>query len=483
MPDCQVLVIGGGPGGSTAAALLARQGIDVVLMERQRFPRYHIGESLLPSALRILDELGLRERIESHGFQRKAGALFDWSNEVWDFEFGAKRAPVYAFQVVRSEFDQILLENAASMGVDVREEIDVTGIEFVDERPRQAIFVDGRGERGSCSFDVLVDASGRTGLLATRYLCNRSFHEAFRNVAIWGYWRNASRLSRGPEGATASCSIPNGWIWAIPLHDGSLSVGVVLHKTALKKLREERELDDIYHEALLSSPIVKDMVGPGELTSQLRVETDYSYAAESFSGPGYYLVGDAACFLDPLLSSGIHLATFSGLVAAASITSALRGEVSEAEASGFFGAAYRRAYMRMLVVVSAFYQMHVSRDAYFRKAQELTGGDYDSKDLAAAFVKVVSGTEDLKDIGEATSQEIMDSLMRFYAEHYEFLRGWRRGESQTLTEVRKGVGRMQLVDAVQEEFSLTPETAVNGFYVRTGEQLGLVSAVDAALGS
>lgn len=477
MSDCQVLVIGGGPGGSTTAALLARQGIDVVLMERQRFPRYHIGESLLPSALRILEELGLREKLEAHGFQRKAGALFDWSNEVWDFEFGTRRAPVYAFQVVRSEFDQLLLENAASLGVDVRQGANVTDIEFVGERPREARYLDSHGKTASCSFDVLVDASGRTGLLATRYLRNRKFHEAFRNVAIWGYWRNAAPLDRGPEGATASCSIPNGWIWAIPLHDGSTSVGVVLHKTALKDLRKECALDDIYHEALAASPIVSNIVGPGELVGPLKVETDYSYVAESFSGPGYYMVGDAACFLDPLLSTGIHLATFSGLVAAASIISTLRGEVSEAKASGFFGASYRRAYMRLLVVVSAFYQMHAGRDAYFREAQELCDGDYDKKDLTAAFVKIVSGVEDMKNLDEATSEQALDSLMTFYAEHYEFLRGWRRGEAQTLSEVRSGVARMKLVDASQEEFSLTPETAVNGMYVRTGDQLGLAPAL------
>lgn len=481
MSDCQVLVIGGGPGGSTAATLLARQGIDVVLMERKRFPRYHIGESLLPSALRVLDELGLREKVEAYGFQRKAGALFDWGNDVWDFEFGSKRAPVYAFQVVRSEFDKLLLEHAAAMGVDVREEVEVTELMFDQERPRMARFSNGHGELGTCSFNVLIDASGRSGLLATRYLHNRNFHEAFRNVAIWGYWRNAARLNRGPEGATASCSITDGWIWAIPLNDDSVSIGVVLHKNALKKLRERHDLQQIYLDALAESPIVKEIVAAGELAGDLRVETDYSYAAESFSGLGYYMVGDAACFLDPLLSTGIHLATFSGLVAAASIASTLRGEVSEDEASGFFGASYRRAYMRLLVVVSAFYQMHTGRDAYFRKAQELTGGDYDSSDLAAAFVKVVSGVEDLKNIGEATSEELMGSLMRFYSEHYEFLRGWRRGESLTLAEVRDGVGRMRLVDAAQEEFSLTPDTAVNGLYVRTGERLGLASAVDSAV--
>src|ERR1700739_101486 len=329
MSDCQVLVIGGGPGGSTAAALLARQGIDVVLMERKCFPRYHIGAPLVPSPLRILGELGLREKVEAYGFQRKAGALFDWGDDVWDFEFGSKRAPIYAFQVVRSEFDKLMLEHAAAMGVDVREEVEVTELVFDQERPRKARFSNGHGELGTCSFNVLIDASGRSGLLATRYLHNRIFHEAFRNVAIWGYWRNVTRLNRGPEGATASCAIPDGWIWAIPLHDDSVSIGVVLHKNALKKLRERHDLRQIYLDALAASPIVKDIVAAGGLGGVRRGVGDYAYAAESFSGAGYYMVGDAACFLDPLLSTGIHLATFSGLVAAASIASTLRGEVSE----------------------------------------------------------------------------------------------------------------------------------------------------------
>ncbi|HXE94237.1 MAG TPA: NAD(P)/FAD-dependent oxidoreductase [Gaiellaceae bacterium] len=476
MSDCQVLVVGGGPGGSTTAALLAKQGFDVILMERQRFPRYHIGESLLPSALQILDELGLRETIESHGFQHKAGALFDWSDDIWHFSFGTPLEPLYAFQVVRSEFDQILLDHAASVGVDVRQRVEVVELEFDGERPRRATFVDGEGRRGSCSFDVLVDASGRTGLMATRYLRSRRFHEAFRNVALWGYWRNAAQLGRGPEGATASCSIPYGWIWAIPLHDGSLSVGVVLHKSRLKELRETKDLDTIYREALDSSPVVRDLVAPGELTGSLRTETDYSYAAERFSGPGYYLVGDAACFLDPLLSSGIHLATFSGLVAAASIASTLRGEIDEATASEFFGASYRRAYLRMLVVVSSFYQMHSGRDAFFKHAQELTMRDYSKQELTAAFVNVVSGVEDLVDMEQATSAEVLDSLMGVYSDHYEFLRGWRRGEVQSLDELRKGVGRMRVVDSAQGEFSLSPETAVNGLYVKTGSELGLAVA-------
>jgi flavin-dependent dehydrogenase len=476
MSDCQVLVIGGGPGGATAATMLAKQGFNVVLMERQEFPRYHIGESLLPSSLFVLEQLGIRDQVEAHGFQRKDGALFDWNDEVWHFGFGSPKSPQYAYQVVRSEFDQMLLENARSSGVDVRQQVEVLELEFDGERPRRAIYSDAQGERGSCSFDMLVDASGRTGLMATRYLKNRNFHEMFRNVALWGYWRNTNRLERGPEGATASCSIPRGWIWAIPLHDGTLSVGVVLHKSRLKELRELHDLETIYQRSLQENPTISKLVSGGEFNGPIRVETDYSYAAEQFSGPGYFLVGDAACFLDPLLSSGIHLATFSGLVAAASISSALRGEVEESVASEFYGASYRRAYLRMLVIVSSFYEMHSGRDAFFEHAQGLTLRDHSKEELTAAFVNVVSGIEDLHDVETSTSAEALESLMGIYSDHYEFLRGWRGGKSQTIDELRKGVERMRIVDESQSEFSLTPETAVNGLYVETGSRLGLVTA-------
>lgn len=476
----QVVVIGGGPGGSTTATLLARQGFDVVLLERSKFPRYHIGESLLPSCLRIFDELGVREKIESHGFQRKDGALFDWGGVEWFFNFGTKTTPLYGFQVVRSEFDKLLLDHSASQGVDVREGLEVTEIEFVGERPCAVHFVDSEGREGRGSFEILVDASGRQGLMATRYLRNRQFHEAFRNVAVWGYWKNARRLDRGPFGASASCSIPYGWLWMIPLHDGALSVGAVMHKSRMNELRDHMSLDEIYREAVKSNRVVAELVESAELATSLKVETDYSYAADRFSEPGYYLVGDAACFLDPLLSTGVHLATFSGLVAAASIASVLRGDVDEARASEFFGVSYRRAYMRMLVVVSAFYQTHTGRDAYFKKAQQLTSHDYDQHDLMGAFVNVVSGVEDLKDMEEASSHEALNSVVQFYSDHYEFVRNWKGGAKLSLKEMKVGMARTKIVAAVEDEFSLTPETAVNGLYVETGSRLGLKQAFSAS---
>jgi flavin-dependent dehydrogenase len=474
--SAQVLVIGGGPGGSTTATLLARQGFKVILVERELLPRYHIGESLLPSCLRIFDLLGVREKIENYGFQRKDGGFFDWGGQQWEIEFGNLTTPLYGFQVVRSEFDKLLLDHAKGEGVEVLQGVEVKELIFEGGRPVAAVSVDRAGVGRQISFDVMVDASGRAGLMATRYLRNREFNEAFRNVAVWGYWHNAKRLPVGPFGAIATCSVPFGWIWAIPLHDGTLSVGTVLLQSKFKELRKYFTPEEIYRNALSSSQVVTDLVECGEMRSPVRTETDYSYAAEHFAGSGYFLVGDAACFLDPLLSTGVHLATFSGLVAAASISSILRNEVDPDVAANFYNTSYRRAYLRMMVVVSSFYQTHGRRDSYFRQAQRLTSHDYGGSELVKAFLHIVSGVEDLIDIEDQRPEALAETLTRLYEEHYEFSRQKGHWDSLPLEEINKGMSRNRVVSAVQEDFSLTPETAVNGLYVATEPKLGLQRA-------
>lgn len=459
-----VLVVGGGPAGATTAALIAREGFAVTLVEQAAAPRYHIGESLLPSCLRIFDLLGVRDKIEAHGFQRKDGAYFDWGPQKWEVAFGGPAVSLYGFQVVRSEFDKLLLDHARSQGVNVLEQTEVVSLIFDGDRPKAAnVLVQGTASR--MDFDILVDASGRAGLLATRYLKNRRFHEAFQNYAIWGYWRNAKPLPVGPFGAIATCSISSGWIWAIPLHDGSLSVGVVLQKSRLKSLREHFTQDEIYRDAIASNGTVSDLIDGAELITPLRVETDYSYAAERFAGPGYFLVGDAACFLDPLLSTGVHLAMFSGLAAAASIASILRGEIGQAEAAGFFNASYRHAYLRMLVVVGAFYQTHRGRDSHFKDAQKLTQNDYSETEIGNAFLHIISGTEDLRDLQNAKQAALLDSLITLYEKHFGFVSdrdAWADMPLETINEART---RIQFVNAVQEDFSLTAATSINGLFL------------------
>ncbi|MEU8431521.1 NAD(P)/FAD-dependent oxidoreductase [Streptomyces sp. NPDC029216] len=411
----QILIAGGGPGGATAGTLLARQGFDVLLLERDRFPRYHIGESLLPSLLPVLDAMGAREVVERHGFVRKTGAFYGWGGEEWSLGFDEPGRPApYSFQVIRGEFDHLLLEHARRQGVVVREGTRVRRVALPGGRATTATWATGEGHEGDTAFRYFIDASGRAGVLGARQLRTRRFHDAFRNVAAWGYWRGAAPLASAPDGAIGVFSLPgHGWFWAIPLHDGTLSVGLVTGKRSFQGAKERLgSIDAVYHEALGDCPQLAAMLAGARLVTPIKVESDYSYVSRDFCGKGHFLVGDAACFLDPLLSTGVHLAMYSGLLSAAAIGSVLRGEVDEAAARRFYQTAYRHAYERLLILVSAFYRIHDGRDAYFRKAQTLSRRDLRGTRLHESFLNIVTGIEDVHDASEEAVDVLHAELRR-----------------------------------------------------------------------
>ncbi|WP_017317771.1 NAD(P)/FAD-dependent oxidoreductase [Mastigocladopsis repens] len=356
----QVLVVGGGPGGSTAATLLARQGFDVTLVEKEITPRYHIGESLLPSALEIFELLGIRDKVESYGCQQKEGAYFVWGPRQWGIEF-QRLLNKYTFQVRRGRFDKLLLEHASEQGVKVFDGIEIRKLSFDGERPISATWSSGgmNGSSGEIAFDFLIDASGRSGLMSTQYLQNRRYHKEFQNIAIWGYWKNVDFSKIWPENGTVSARTEDGsgWIWAIPLSDDTLSTGLVLNKEIYKQRKSQASLEGIYAAGIADCPYVSDLVKTAELASPIKVEQDYSYVADKFAGPGYFMLGDAACFLDPLLSTGVHLAFFGGMLSAASIGSVLRNEVTQEQAYSFYDKTLRFHYLTLLVFVSSFYHI------------------------------------------------------------------------------------------------------------------------------
>jgi flavin-dependent dehydrogenase len=473
----RVLIIGGGPAGATAASFLARAGIEVTLMEREVFPRYHIGESLLPSCLEIIDLIGARELIEAEGFQRKPGAYLEWGAETWSLDFGELRGRHnYSFEVERSKFDHVLLKHAAAQGAAVHEGIEIKGIEFDGAgRPCRAHWAKRSqdGATGEIAFDYLIDASGRNGVLASRYLRNRKYHDVFQNVAIWGYWEDAVCKAPGyREGAIAVGSIPGGWLWSIPFSDGRTSIGAVIHKSTFKSQRETLSVEQVYHRAIADCPLMTKICAPATLVSDVMLESDYSYASESFCGPGYFLCGDAACFLDPLLSTGVHLAMLSALLSAASIASLLRGEVSEERALSFFEKSYRQAYLRFLVFVSAFYDQRRGKDSYFEEAQRLSRFDVEGQSLRQAFLNLVSGIEDLSE-AEAVTEHLMGEMSLRVAENLSM-----RQDKDALANVSGDMKALQeknarFFDQVEGVNSMSAEAAIDGLYVIVQPQLGL----------
>ena len=232
--SCDIVVIGGGPGGSACATLLADQGYRVTLLERAKFPREHVGESLLPASIPVLEQIGAMPAIEAAGFVVKRGATLVWGKDPepwsWYFADDPGQRPT-SFQVVRSEFDHILLKNAAEHGVDVREEHQVLDIEFdADDADRVTgvtYLHDGESGRIDCRF--LVDASGQAALLS-RKLGLHQWDEYFKNLAVYGYYQDAKHLDPPNNGNIFIESYEHGWLWKIPLHTGVTSVGAVVDK-------------------------------------------------------------------------------------------------------------------------------------------------------------------------------------------------------------------------------------------------------------
>ena len=327
---CDVAVIGGGPAGSTAAALLARRGYQVIALEKARHPRFHIGESLLPMNLPLFERLGVADKVRALGVF-KPGADFEADNERGYNTFAFCRAlgnsPPHAYQVWRQDFDKMLYEHARSCGADAREGHEVVRVR--QDGPRET-WLDVQTDAGT-SYRIqaryLIDASGRDAFLSTKKKLKRK-NDRHQSAAIFGHFRGAAVRSGADAGNISMYRFAHGWMWMIPLPSGVMSVGAVCWPEYLKQ-RKGRTLEFLL-ETLRQNPALWQRVAGAELIdNKVHVTGNYSYDSRRMGGRGWVMIGDAFAFIDPVFSSGVYLAMSAAEQAAATVDAALREPARE----------------------------------------------------------------------------------------------------------------------------------------------------------
>ena len=337
--SCDVLVIGGGPAGSSAATHLAQAGIDVLLLERAVFPRNQVGESLIPHIWKFTDMTGVSEKIQQEGFLAKAGGITVWNDKVHQIlfsDFGYSRSGLH---VERDIFDDILLKHAESCGARVFNEVAVKKVDFSDSQWPEIFYTDKRGHsnhEGTIRSQYVIDASGHSSFLANQFKVRQTISSQLNFLSLWGYFENSrfvgvDRQSYAKEAlatvkpVTFVMSFEDGWIWHIVLR-GKTSVGLVVPTERTKGMdRSQREV--FFKQTCACLPHLSKLLEPAQfIEGSLQFRPDYSYYSNNICGENYYCIGDAAAFVDPIFSHGVQNALYNAAVTTLAIKESLKNK-------------------------------------------------------------------------------------------------------------------------------------------------------------
>jgi hypothetical protein len=367
-----VIIIGGGPAGSSMATWLARSGHDVLLLEREKFPREHVGESLLPFCYNLLEDLGVVSELKTN-FVRKPGVRFiDRDGNVsttWCFNHVIADETYLSFQVIRGEFDHILLKNAAKNGANVWEETTVVDADTTSQSDRVTVTTaDKSGKKTVHTARFLVDASGREAFVGARNGWRKPREELDR-TAIWSHWGNVKLAGGLEEGLSIIIYMgeeQKGWIWVFPLGEHRITAGFVAQNSYLRdqqrKLKEKGSTDwkyDLCMQELLHSSFVTKLLEGSQMIIPMQINGNYSYEVKNHYGSNYAMVGDARGFIDPIFSSGVFLSIKSSSLVAPAIHKYLTGDATEAKAT--MEKAYQQisgAYNFVHRMIRLFYDPH-----------------------------------------------------------------------------------------------------------------------------
>jgi flavin-dependent dehydrogenase len=405
--DCEVLVIGAGPAGSSAAALLAQEGRRVVVLEREKFPRYHIGESLLPFTFHALERLGMTGKMRGSAFVKKYSVQFvspngKASQPFYFFDRYDRNTVAQTWQVLRSEFDLMLMENARENGAKVLEQTTVTELLEEDGRVVGVAAKDATGARIEYRAPITLDCSGREAFSGVRKNWRLKDPE-LNKVAVWTYYRGALRDAGIDEGATTVAYVPEkGWFWYIPQHREMISVGVVAEGKYLTR-GGVKSPELIFKREIEQNLWIKDHLSHGQQVGEYFLTSEYSFHTRHCATEGLLLAGDAFCFLDPVFSSGVMLALKSGVLAADAILEGFtRGDLSAASFTEY-GRLLREGIENMRKLVYAFYEPEFSFAELIDKYPEAAGTVTDclSGDVNKDFSQLWKQIEEFVPLPEA----------------------------------------------------------------------------------